>query len=180
MRKLTLTFVCLTLFHVCFSQKNDKELDVDTTSKTKIERLLHETSIVKKIEFVEIERVKVLDFRIIIVTNLKTGSKFKGLYLSKGVRHVYLDEDEIAELISFIENCDKKWKTETPFYETQYEFETLDNLRITFWTPKNSKAWTFAIKFTKYRYENIETLGKSQSDELLEALKRVKEELQYY
>jgi hypothetical protein len=151
---------------------------------------LRETSIIKKVEFVEVEKVKVLSFQIIIITNLKTGMKIKGLYLSnqsglnfwtgviKGEHHAYLDDNEIDDLIVFLENCDLKWKEEKPVYQTQYEFETLDNLKISFWTPKNSKSWVYHVKFASYVFDNTETLAKSQSDELLAALKRVKVALQ--
>ena len=172
-----------------FGQKNSKEELPDTSSNTKIEKLLRETSIIKKVEFVEVEKVKVLEFQIIIITNLKTNLKTKGLYLSnqsgtnywsgvvKGERHAYLDESEIDELILFLENSDGKWKNDKPVYQTQYVFETLDNLRVMFWTPKNSKSWKFDIKFSNYIYDNTETLGKSKSDEFLDALRQVKSEI---
>lgn len=189
MKKVLITITYLLASYLSYSQKNDKDLFVDTISKTKLEQMLRETSIIKKVEFVEIETVKVISFQIIIVTNLKTGIKVKGLYLSnqsgvniwtgvvKGDRHAYLDEYEIDDLISFFESCDSKWKNEKPFYQTQYEFETLDNLKISFWTPKDSKSWVYHVKFASYIYDNTETLRKSQSDELLAALKQVKAEL---
>jgi len=181
--------VALFISLTSFSQKNTKEEVPDTTSNTQIERLLRETSIIKKVEFVEVDKVKVLQFQIIIITNLKTNQKTKGLYLSnqsgtsfwtgvvKGERHAYLDENEIDDLISFLENSDGKWKNDKPIFQTQYVFETLDNLRVMFWTPKNSKSWKFEIKFSNYLYDNTELLAKSQSDEFLDALKQVKNEL---
>lgn len=179
----------LMAFSITYSQKNIKEDIPDTSSNTQIEKLLRETSIIKKVEFIEIEKVKVLQFQIILVTNLKSGFKTKGLYLSnqsgtnfwtgvsKGERHAYLDESEIDELISFLESSDSKWKNDKPIYQTQYVFETLDNLRIMFWTKKSSKSWIYEIKFSNYIYDNTEALAKSQSDEFLDALKQVKLEL---
>jgi len=189
MKQILLIFICLVLALFSFSQKNESVEVADTSSNTIIEKLLRETSITKKVEFVEVEKVKVLQFQIIIVTNLKTDNKVKGLYLSnqsgingwtgvvKNDRHAYLDEKEINELISFLENCDSKWKLEKPVYQTQYVFETLDNLKITFWTKKNSKSWSYDIKFSNYIYDNTEQLDKSQSDEFLAALKQVQLEL---
>ena len=187
-KKLLLSSIILShLFS--FGQKNEKETVVDTTSKTQIEKVLRETSIIKKVEFIEVETVKVLQFQIIIITNLKTSFKTKGLYLSnqggidiwtgtvKGERHAYLDEGEIEDLITFLENCDSKWKNEKPIYQTQYEFETLDNLKISFWTSKDSKSWVYHVKFTNYFFDNLSILKKSQSDELLNALKQVRTEL---
>lgn len=192
MRNFILSFLLIFPFTICYSQKNDKDDVVDTTSKTNIERLIRQTSITKKLEFVEVEKVKVLSFQIIVVINLKTGEKVKGLYLSnqggvnfwtgyvKGEHHAYLDEYEIDDLIQFLENCDSKWKNEEPINQTQYEFETLDNLKISFWTRKNSKSWSYSVKFASYIFDNTEILAKSQSDELLNALKQVKAELQKY
>jgi hypothetical protein len=190
MSKLLLLNFLLLISVISFGQKKEKEEDaIDTTSNTVIERLLRQTSITKKIEFVEVEKVKVLQFQIILITNLKTGTKVKGLYLSnksgtniwtgviKGERHAYLDENEIADMISFLENCDSKWKIEKPLYQTQYEFETLDNLKISFWTKKNSNSWVYTVKFSSYIFDNTEELRKSQSDELLDALKQVEAEL---
>lgn len=181
-------FAALTTF-TTYGQRIQKDEMPDTSSNTNIEKLLRETSIIKKVEFVEVDYVKVLQFQIIIITNLKTNQKTKGLYLSnqsgvnfwtgvvKGERHAYLDENEIDDLIVFLENSDSKWKKDKPIYQTQYVFETLDNLRVMFWTLKNSKSWKFDITFSNYIYDNTETLGKSQSDEFLNALKRVKDEL---
>lgn len=145
MRFILAALLILTSYVLC-AQKKENEDPIDTSSNTQIERFLKQTSITKKVEFIEVEKVKVLKFQIIVITNLKDGFKIKGLYLSnsgnsgfwtgtpKYGRHAYLDENEIGDLIKFLENCDQKWKKEKPIYQTQYEFETLDNLRITFWT----------------------------------------------
>lgn len=189
MKYLIPFLVTFLLSLTSYSQKNAKDDVPDTTSNTQIEKLLRETSIIKKVEFIEVEKVKVLQFQIIVITNLKTNSKTKGLYLSnqsgtsfwtgvsKGERHAYLDESEIDELISFLESSDGKWKNDKPNYQTQYVFETLDNLRVMFWTPKNSKSWKFEIKFSNYIFDNTEILAKNQSDEFLDALKQIKVEL---
>jgi hypothetical protein len=191
MKNLFLTLILTLSVLAIFAQNSEQEL-IDTTSNITIEKLLRQTSTIKKVEFVEIETVKVLSFQIIIITNLKTGEKTKGLYLSnqsgeefwtgvnKGERHAYLDEYEIDDLIEFLDKCDKKWKHEMPVFQTQYHFETKDNLRITFWTRKATKSWTYQVKFSRYLLNNTETIRKSQSDDLLSALKQVKSELANY
>lgn len=183
-----LFFTCLS--QNSFSQQNLTDEIADTTINTQIERLLNETSIIKKIEFVDIEKVKVLQFQTIIITNLLTRQKTKGLFLSnqsganfwtgrvKGERHAFLDANEIDDLITFVELSDSVWKKEKPINETHYIFDSKDNLRVTFWTKKNSAAWVFNIKFTNYFFDNTEILSDTQSDEFLKALKLVKAQIE--
>ena len=143
----------------------------------------------KKVEFIEVEKIDLLNFQIIIVNNLKTGAKLKGLYLSnkknynfwtsvyKDEKHVFLDESELDELIEFLANCDSKWKYDNPKNLTQYEIETQGNLKIAFGTSKNKSEWYFEIKFENNLLYNTEKLEKTQSDELLNAFIQVKAQL---
>lgn len=177
-----------------YSQKTDQDesLTADTASHTVIESVLRQTGVMQKVEYIEVKRVKSIYFEIIFITNLKTGEKTKGLYLSNDGppslstgfpnygRHAYIDESEIEDLIEFLENCDTQWKNSAPNNQTHYEFETLDNLRLSFWAKKNSNSWTFTIKFSNYFFNNTKTLGKSQSDDLYAALKQAKKDLEKY
>jgi len=193
MNKNFLLILLLSSSISSFGQARDNEdVVVDTISNTNIEKLLKQTSITKKVEFIEIDKAKVLQCQLIIITNVATGIKAKGLYLSnqsgtniwagvnKSERHAFLDENEIDDLISFLENCNSKWRKEKPKAKTLYEFETLDNFKIIFWTKKNSNSWDYGIKFSNYISDNIQELSKSQPDDLLDILKQVKAELQEY
>ncbi len=74
MKYLIPFLVTFLLSLTSYSQKNAKDDVPDTTSNTQIEKLLRETSIIKKVEFIEVEKVKVLQFQIIVITYLKTNS----------------------------------------------------------------------------------------------------------
>jgi hypothetical protein len=167
-----------------FAQK-DKEIDaIDTTSNTLIEKLLNQKTYVTKTQYVDVEKVRVLNFQIIIVENLTLRSKLKGLYLSNSYgnknRYAYLDEQEIDQLIDFIKNADQDWKKQKAVFETKYSFETIDNLRVSLFAYKNSSKWTFSIKYTNFLFDNLVELSESKSDEFLEALIMVKSEMNKY
>ena len=192
-RNLLLLAIASLAFFSSQSQTTEKVIIrdgvADTVYKTKIEQLLRETSILKKVEFTEVASVRFLYFQVVTINNLSTGAKEKGVYVSNlsyinlwsesnsYERHAYLDANEVDNLISFLDSCDARWKNETPSLQTLYEYETTDNLRISFSTIKNSKAWFYYIRFAGYRFNDVYTLKKSQSDELLDALKQVKKEL---
>jgi hypothetical protein len=194
MKQLLPAVLLLLISTLSYSQKNnqDEAVTEDTASHTVIESVLRQTNVMQKVEYIDVKRVKSIYFQIIFITNLKTGEKTKGLYLSnegppsffsgfpRYGRHAYLDESEIEDLIEFLENCDTQWKNTTATSQTHYEFETVDNLRFSFWARKNSSSWTFNIKFSNYFFNNTETLGKSQSDDLYAALRQVKEDLEKY
>jgi hypothetical protein len=193
MNKNFLLMLLLSSSISSFGQARDNDdVVVDSISNTNIEKLLRQTNITRKVEFIQIDKAKVLQCQLIIITNLATGIKVKGLYLSnqggtniwagvtKSERHAFLDENEIDDLISFLENCDSKWRKEKPKAKTSYEFETLDNFKINFWTKKNSNSWDYGIKFSNYIFDNIQELSKSQPDDLLNTLKQARIELQEY
>ena len=194
MKQLLPAFFLLLLSTFVHSQKTmpEEAATADTASHTLIESVLRQTNVMQKVEYIEVKRVKSMYFQIISITNLKTGEKTKGLYLSnegppsffsgfpRYGRHAYLDISEIDDLIEFLENCDTQWKNTRTDSQTHYEFETIDNLRFSFWAKKNSSSWTFTIRFSNYFFNNTETLGKSQSDDLYAALKQVKQDLGKY
>jgi hypothetical protein len=187
MKIILLILLMLSTATVAYNQNKDSER-IDTATKTQIEKTLSAVSTVHKVEFVNVDEVKWLKIQIVVVTDLNLNNKIKGLSLSneglsamggeKYERHVYLDEQEISDLISFMEKCDQTWKKDKPGYETQYTFETADNLKITFSTLKNSKNWNYNVRFTNYAIENEIDLDKNKPDDLLDALHDIKKELQ--
>ncbi|HEX6916144.1 MAG TPA: hypothetical protein VF145_12935, partial [Chitinophagaceae bacterium] len=131
--------------------------------------------------------VRALRFQILIVTDLSTGVKTKGLYLDNQnqsvweaknaySRFAYLDETELDELIVFLENCDKTWKNEKPANHTEFVYLTNDNLKIVFWT-QASNNWQYSIEFTNYIFDNKIEMTKKRSDDLVEALRKIKTQM---
>ena len=181
--KTILVIILIALATVVNAQNKDSE-PIDTTKKTQIEKTLSAISTVHKVEFIDIDKVKWLKLQIIVVTDLNTNNKIKGLYLNNRgqeyERHAYVDEQEISGLITFMERSDQEWKKDKPNYETQYTFETVDNLKITFGTNKNSRNWVYNVKFTNYIIENEINLDKDKPDDLLDALRSIKKELQNF
>jgi hypothetical protein len=184
---LLLLFTANLLSLTTFSQKKDVDVKPDTATNTQIQRALLSKGIAIKKEFIKVDDVRTLRFQILVVTNLADNHKTKGLYLDNqgsmgwsyrdpNARFAYLDENELDELIVFLENCDKRWKNEKPINHTEYVYSTNDNLRIDFFTDGGSK-WNYIIRFTNYVYQNSVELSKKLSDDLVDALKKIKQQM---
>lgn len=172
-----------------FAKKRNRG-QTDTATNTEIQRALLIKGVSIKKEYIKVEDVRSLQFQILVITDLKTGAKIKGLYLDNqaetgwggkngGIRSAYLDEIELDQLLEFLDNCDKKWKKEKVVTHTEYVYTTNDNLRISFWT-LDSNDWRYSIKFTNYYIDNVIELTKKRSEDLLDALKKIKDQMAKY
>lgn len=165
------------------AQKIDTNVTPDTAINTKIQQALKLKSTTIKKEFIKIDDVRALQFQILVVTDLKSEIKTKGLYLDNQnkiigssrtpPRHAYLDENELDDLIEFLINCDKTWKNDKPVNHTEYVYTTNDNLRVSFWTDGGAN-WKYSIEFTNYLIDNEISMTKKNSDDLVDALQKIK------
>jgi hypothetical protein len=186
MRKIFTILLLLAFTNLEVFAQKEKEIEpIDTTSNTFIEKFINAKSFVNKIQYINVEKVKVLNFEIVTVENLTLNTKSKGLLISNRygsnlTKVAYLDEEEIDQLIDFVQKCHNEWKGKRLPVKTVYTFETKDNLKVSLYSYINSASWDFKLIFTKYIFDNTFTLAGSQSDKFLEALIMVKSEMKKY
>jgi hypothetical protein len=162
----------------------------DTASHTVIESAIRQNGVMQKVEYLNSEYIGGVYFYMIIVQNLKTKEKTKGvyvsnqqiasIYVSRFEHHAYIDAAEMNEVVDFFEQCNNNWKTASAVGATSYEYETAGNLRFRFTANSNSSAWRFSFQFDNYYFQNEETMGKGKSEKLLTTLKKFRDDLNAY
>ena len=166
-----------------------RNIPTDTTVRTSVEAVLRQKNGTQKVEYMDGGSVGGLYYSIIVAHNITTGRFEKGVYVnsdswpgltsfnSKTTPHAYIDENEIADLIKFFQNCDTVWKKTPPDYRTSYEYETKDGFRISFGAGALSNNWRFAFQFRNYQLYHTEIAGKGRSADLLHTFKLIQEKI---
>jgi hypothetical protein len=145
MKKVFLGLVILLPFY-SFSQT----VDTPVKPNTKIEKMLKEEGLVLKKDFYDVIKIGTtfdyVDFNKLIVTDLKTKTQTKGIYMSgykSGTSSslsqsgsCYIDDNKVLGLIEFLELANEKYKIKEP-NQVEYNFN-LDNLRVTLFNSKNN------------------------------------------
>jgi len=150
MKKVFLGLVILLPFY-SFSQTVDNSVKPNT----KIEKMLKEEGLVLKKDFYDVLKIGTtfdyVDFNKLIVTDLKTKTQTKGIYMS-GYKtgtssslsqsgSCYIDDNKVLGLIEFLELANEKYKIKET-NQVEYNFN-LDNLKVTLFNSKNNlnKMW---------------------------------------
>lgn len=145
MKKVFLGLVILLPFY-SFSQT----VDTPVKPNTKIEKMLKEEGLVLKKDLYDVIKIGTtfdyVDFNKLIVTDLKTKTQTKGIYMSghkSGTSSslsqsgsCYIDDNKVLGLIEFLELANEKYKIKEP-NQVEYNFN-LDNLRVTLFNSKNN------------------------------------------
>jgi hypothetical protein len=145
MKKLFLSLVILLPFY-SFSQTVDNSVKPNT----KIEKMLKEEGLVLKKDLYDVIKIGTtfdyVDFNKMIVTDLKTKTQTKGIYMSgykSGTSSslsqsgsCYIDDNKVLGLIEFLELANEKYKIKET-NQVEYNFN-LDNLKVTLFNSKNN------------------------------------------
>jgi len=167
------TFLILSLFSTLFSFSQNGITQNDSF-KTKIEQAVNYKNALIKSEYVDLDRIKKVNFRYIKVYNYETKETLKGLYIShksgKYKKTHYLDSVEIMSFYKNLKQVDDSLGVilkETEFIIISKDYFKV-SVKIDDWTMGRQRYFYInkerkrSIKLSERKYEKlIEVFGKA-------------------
>jgi len=163
----------------------------DTATYTIVESTLRQNNVPQKVEYLEPSTIGGINLGIILIHNLNTKAVTKGIYISNGWisgyniftsqrgNRAYIDEDELEDVVAFLDSCNNVWKNEHPQPATSYELETKDKFRIRFASYFDGN-WRFLMQFRSYYFFNLDKMSKNRSANLYGIFKHLLDTLKAY
>lgn len=147
--------ICIAIMLVpifCFSQS-------DKTDKTqsKIEGISTKSGVLLKKSYLNIGKVKSVDFQVLEITDVTSKQRTKGLRIetaetgtySSGSAVAFIDEDEIDGLINALQQFKELVLQSVPENDVEYIFTSRTGFTAFLYNYK--KKWVFNIKVDKYK-----------------------------
>ncbi len=121
--------------------------------KTKIEQAINAKNVLIKKEFIDLDRIKRVDFRFIRAYNFETKVTTKGLYISPKSRRYkkthYLDSSEIVRMFNYLLVMDTMKFNYFSYSEFKYNICSIDNFNVTMKYAVSDWVWKYSIFINK-------------------------------
>lgn len=152
--KQTLFLLSLLSTLLSFGQNPIVQID---SFKTKIEQELNAKNVLIKKEYIELERIKKVDFKFIRVYNFETKDTTKGLYVSTKSRcqkntH-YIDSAEIVRILNYLLAMDTTNYNYNLNNELIYNIRSKDNFNIVMSYDTNDWVWKYSMFLNKHKFK---------------------------
>lgn len=184
MKKAILLVILAITTSVCaFAQETEEAEEQKSKSNTILFQEQGNMFLLRK--FYEIGAIPGVEFENISITKMQTNEKVGALRL---ITHYYsssfkksesfigtIDYDELDTCINVLEYMDSIRTNQEPVINTEYEYNSRDNVRICLFGAK--KGWNLVIQTKSYTRRSSQYMDADKLPEAIEFIKKAKEQL---
>lgn len=159
------TLLLISIFTVTFCSGQIYPAQNDSF-KTQIEKAINAKNVLIKKEFIDLDRIKRVDFRFIKVYNFETKVTIKGLYISPKSRRYkkmhYMDSAEIVAFLNYLLVMDTMNYNYFSYSEFKYNISSKDNFHIVTKYAVDDWKWKYSMFLNK---KKIKRKGRKLNEE---------------